>query len=436
MEKFVTVFTKPPESTKDDDVIDRLNHRYTVMLLLVFTMSIGAQLYMVGKPITCWADKHFTGNHIKYTNAYCWVRNTYYLPFDEEIPHEHEEEKRNHILYYQWLPFILLAQALFFWLPSGVWHGLNQKGGIDCDNILSNAGKVMKAQEEKKRTQQTRIIVNQMDRFLGTEKEAKGSRTFSAACIRSALVCCGTAMGNYLCVLYIFAKCLHLLNVVVQLFFLNAILKTNYSLYGYEFMTNVLQGDHWMNSPSFPRVTMCDFKVRRLGNIHRYTVQCVLPINMYTEKIYAFLWFWMVMVAVVTGLNLATWIARCMLSSDRLSYIMKHLRKDNEGKKIQKKEAKRFMDEYLKQDGVFILRLIGHNTNNMICTEVAEAVFNNWKTMDQEARKMADNPESDYNDDERMPINPSAPEEAEALPPKQPLPQDGGLYPPVPAYNK
>ena len=37
------------------------------------------------------------------------IRNTYYLPFHEEIPRQGEE--RDHIPYYQWIPFILLGQV-------------------------------------------------------------------------------------------------------------------------------------------------------------------------------------------------------------------------------------------------------------------------------------------------------------------------------------
>ena len=48
----------------------------------------------------------------------------------------------------------------------------------------------------------------------------------------------------------------------------------------------------WHNSPhdAFPRVTMCDFNVRRLGNVHRYTVQCTLPINLWVYHLLVIHW--------------------------------------------------------------------------------------------------------------------------------------------------
>ena len=70
---------------------------------------------IAGDPIKCWVPQHFTGSHTKFTNAYCWVKNTYYLPFDEYIPDEtayiEEIEGEAELPYYQWLPFIMLGQV-------------------------------------------------------------------------------------------------------------------------------------------------------------------------------------------------------------------------------------------------------------------------------------------------------------------------------------
>jgi len=41
-------------------------------------------LYL-NKPITCWAPVHFTGAHTKFMTSYCWVKNTYYLPWHDEV---------------------------------------------------------------------------------------------------------------------------------------------------------------------------------------------------------------------------------------------------------------------------------------------------------------------------------------------------------------
>jgi len=51
----------------DDDMVDRMHHRYTVLFLVIFTAVVSTTQY-VGDPISCWCPAYFTENHVDYTN--------------------------------------------------------------------------------------------------------------------------------------------------------------------------------------------------------------------------------------------------------------------------------------------------------------------------------------------------------------------------------
>jgi len=75
----------------------------------------------VRDPITCWAPVHFTKSQIEFMTSYCWVKDTYYLPWNKPVP-KYPSEKRQMIPYYQWIPFILAIQVSWF-LSSRVCSG-------------------------------------------------------------------------------------------------------------------------------------------------------------------------------------------------------------------------------------------------------------------------------------------------------------------------
>ena len=101
--KFLNLSTITTRQKKDDDFVDRLNHRYTTFLFVIFALIVTTRQY-VGDPINCWAPAHFTSNYVEYTNKICWVSNTYYIPFDViNIPQDRKPRKM--INYYQWVSF-------------------------------------------------------------------------------------------------------------------------------------------------------------------------------------------------------------------------------------------------------------------------------------------------------------------------------------------
>ena len=219
-------------------------------------------------------------------------------------------------------------------------------------------------------------------RYLTSQDEPQGGCTISLKHLLSRTFCaaCGRRRGNYLIALYFYVKVLFIANVVGQLFILNSFLGTEYHMYGIDVLKELSRGEDWTQSPRFPRITMCDLKVRRLGNVQRYTVQCVLPINLFNEKIYLFLWFWMVFVATMSFFSLVTWALRSMFRTDRFRYVKKHLKLMRKLERdSDKKLLRHFVEKYLRQDGVFVLRLVGHNTNAITVTEFVCSVWDQFK---------------------------------------------------------
>jgi len=145
----------------DDDFSYRLSYCYTRALFFFFAIIVTTEHY-VGEAISCWAPAHFTQNQVEYTNDYCWVRSTYYLPYDEYVPKE--DEKRNMIPYYQWVPLILLVQALLYYMPITVWRAMTSHSGIDVSNIVVAAQTFADLQMVERREQTLRFMTKQMDR--------------------------------------------------------------------------------------------------------------------------------------------------------------------------------------------------------------------------------------------------------------------------------
>jgi len=86
MDRLASLIASAPKirSANDDDFTDRLSSRYSVVILVLFAILVSMNQY-VRNPITCWAPVHFTGAHTKFTTNYCWIKNTYYLPWDSEV---------------------------------------------------------------------------------------------------------------------------------------------------------------------------------------------------------------------------------------------------------------------------------------------------------------------------------------------------------------
>ncbi|KAK6009394.1 innexin-19 domain protein [Ostertagia ostertagi] len=132
--------------------------------------------------------------------------------------------------------------------------------------------------------------------------------------------------GHYVSTLYLFTKLFYTLNIVVQFMILNACLKSDeYLFFGFQVLQDLMNGKPWTESGHFPRVTLCDFEVRYLANLNRYTVQCALLINIINEKVFAFLWCWYLLLVIITTISTLCWMINSLVPSEKIDYVLKFM---------------------------------------------------------------------------------------------------------------
>lgn len=359
------------------DWVDRLNHLYTVAILVVFAIFVGSSQY-VGEAIHCYVDQTLNAASVGYVKSYCWVSNTYFTPIDGTFPEKIEERQSLEIKYYQWIPLILVFMAFLFKVPCMLWRLLNCYSGLNLEKIISLA-QATESVDGAKRDDTISQIAKYIDKWLESHRHFDWNCLVRLRQRISKIVCflCSRRGGTYLTGLYLFVKLMYVINVICQFSLLNAFLGNYYSAYGIEVVYNLYSNQPMKPHPRFPRVVFCDYKILRLANqVHPHTVQCFLPINLFNEKVFIFLWFWLVFVFVTTFGNFLFWIWRILFSQNRRKYVWKYLKQYGEvTTSLHKKVCQKFADDYLRDDGIFVLRLIAKNSNHLLLGDLIQQLW-------------------------------------------------------------
>ena len=137
-------------------------------------------------------------------------------------------------------------------------------------------------------------------------------------------------------------------------------------------------GTHTMMHRYFPRESACDFRIRANIDslVHNYTVQCVLPINLYNEQLFTLLWAWLWLVCIANCYDLVVWIFR-LASGSRFNYVRSRLRLKN-SETSTKRSLHTFVYDYLTFDGVFILRIMSLSMSDCVTHEIIQTLWLNY----------------------------------------------------------
>lgn len=295
--------------------------------------------------------------------------------------------------YYQWVPLMLLLQAMMCYLPSVIWAMNNHRPGLDMNRmVLLVSG--MESINPDIRDKSISFICKHFDRALAYQREYRRSRYRRCLQAMAKHICfpIGRIYGNYLTSLYVFVKLLYIGNAFGQLWLMNKFLtdgRDTYYFYGFDVLKTVLKNKQ-PETFLFPRVTLCDFKIRQMQNVHDYTLQCTLPVNLFNEKIYIYLWFHMSLVLILSVYGLVQLIWQ-LFSTNCQSYITRYLKVLHKVKRkteaLEVRSIRHFVEDYLRPDGVFVLRVISKNTNDIITTEVIGALYDYYKSSHSQSNK-------------------------------------------------
>ncbi|CAF3361796.1 unnamed protein product [Rotaria sp. Silwood1] len=323
---------------RDDTGIDRLNRLYTVALLSAFVTLISSQQYIVGGRIVCWIPKEFTDAHKAYAYDICWLGHRNYYISENTTRLDNPSSPRSHpFLIYPWLPIILIGMTVSFTLPYLlIWHGLSTRSGIDIKRLI----------ELNDHDASSRSI-----HFILFKKYSMKSNG-----------------GIYTIREYLTISIEKILKI----------LSVKYDMWSSEYL---------------PIETMCDFMIRTLGqNNNWYTIQCILPFNLFTKRIFALIIIWFTILLILNIIDFVyIWLwRRLWLSSHRYDYIFNlydlyetYLQKNRNNHMIQLKIhnsilRQEFAYNYLKIDGYLLLKLLHANSSDINISYLVANLFNQF----------------------------------------------------------
>ncbi|VUZ38982.1 unnamed protein product [Hymenolepis diminuta] len=396
-----------------EDFADKFNFIFTVVVLSLCTLIITAKSYLL-KPIACYISTEVGGtNLLNYVENYCWVQGTIPISYSGKMPSNDEEWaalENVKILYYQWVPFVLGLQCCLFYVPRLIWQTIcYNRTGTDLENLVSQAMTAMHADEKGRQDAIENTATAIEDLLFQSQKRARLNKRNALDAGRSGTDSEGENMlvrsngshirhnlgaqasrfrimskrrGNYIVITYLLIKILYLVNAVGQMFLMQHFLGFNTTtspVFGLSVLRNMINGHDWQMTQIFPRVGFCHAELKILGvRANGVTAQCALPVNMLNEKLYIFLWWWILAAAVITSVYLFIWIFRMCLKRREVDYIVKYIQFAEDAPRYNIEDVDEFVCQFLRSDGMFLIRMVRLNAGDMVTAGVVNILWTRY----------------------------------------------------------
>jgi len=286
---FSGLFESQWEAVNVDNAVFRLHSIITPLILLV-GMTFVTMRQHFGEPIECLHSRSDISQQL--LQHYCWIESTFSIvandkqtaagykiastevayPGVKTFQPEHSERRVYH-KYYQWVYFVLMVQAILFYVPKYIWKAKEARRLRKMITELK-----LRHILEFSEYDRHRLVQDVMDTLL---------------------------ISNDYFKTFFFCECAYFAHLLFQIWFTNIFLGGAFLSFGTEWLSYAHLQYNEAFDPLirvFPRMTKCTFhKFGPSGSIEQHDALCFLPINIVNEKVYLILWFWFAILLFVTA---------------------------------------------------------------------------------------------------------------------------------------
>lgn len=332
-----------------DNMVFRCHYRITSAILFVCCIIVTAN-NLIGDPISCINDGAIP-NHV--INTYCWITYTFTIPGQHgkhvgtEVASSglgNDNDEKTYHSYYQWVPFVLFFQGIMFYVPHWIWKNW-EEGKVR--NISEGLRGVLTAPVDDRRKKQRRMV-----QYIFESLKTHNTYSFG----------------------YFFCEFLNLINVICNIYFVDKFLGGAFMSYGTDVIKFSNMNQENRTDPMveiFPRITKCTFhKYGSSGSIQKHDALCVLALNILNEKIYIFLWFWFIILSILSACAIIYSVVVIMMPTTREKIILRKFKSNrpDRGNEIQELVKKIDIGDFL------LLHLLGQNINVSSYSEILHSL--------------------------------------------------------------
>jgi hypothetical protein len=340
------------DNIKIDNYVFRLHYKLTVAVFVAAGILVTSHQY-IGDPIDCIVD----GIPGDIMDTYCWIHSTFSIPSrwtgkeGVHVPHPgispiadlNDGTEVKYHKWYQWVAFFMCLQVLFFFLPRYLWKA-SENGKVAM--LVGNLQEPLLSPSDKE---------GQINEIVKYFRMHRGTHSLYAA-------------------RFFLLEVFNFINVISQIYFIDYFLDYEFRTYGSDVLNYTGMEAEDRPDPMakvFPKVTKCTFhKYGPSGTVEKKDGLCVLPLNIINEKMFIFIWFWLILVAVISGIQLVYRLAILMAPHIRVFLITVH-----GGRSVRRSDVEAILDPASLSYGEklgdwFLLHLVCKNLNVLLVNDL------------------------------------------------------------------